>query len=92
MRKIRNKRNCSPVARTKKTDWERSNAAHKARNVFYKKKEKKCREKGLWAERDRAFILLNYHFNVMSRQEKLKRKLTKAEKKQSYNWVISDFF
>lgn len=75
-----------------KADWQRSNSAHKARNTFYKKKEKKCRQNKKWSKADNAFVNANYHFNVMCRQEKLKRKLTKAEKEQSYNWVISDFF
>ena len=86
------KKKRSQVTRLKKTDWQRSNIAHKARSTFYGKKKEKCNQNKNWLEADNAFIKESYHFNVMCRQEKLKRKLTKAEKQKSYDNVISTFF
>ena len=88
MRKRTNKRkNHSPVARTKKTDWERSNAAH---NRLERKAHKE------WFDaypRDNkgminGLIKAMYHANVSKKQNELKRKLTAQEKKNSYDFAV----
>lgn len=87
MRKRRNKRNRSPVARTKKTDWERSNAAHD-------RLERKASNEWLDAyPRDNkgminGWIKRMYHADVSKRQNRLKRKLTAQEKKDSYDFAV----
>ena len=88
MRKRRNKRNHSPVARTKKTDWERSNAAHsrlrRKANNEYSNAFNKDDEKGMV----KAWIKSRYHADVSEEQNKLKRKLTEQEKKSCYKFAV----
>lgn len=89
MRKRTNKRkNHSPVARTKKTDWERSNAAHsrlrRKANNEYSNAFNKDDEKGMI----KACIKRMYHADVSEEQNKLKRKLTEQEKKSCYKFAV----
>ena len=87
MRKRRNKRNRSPAARTKKTDWERSNAAH---NRLERKAHKE------WFDaypRDNkgminGWIKEMYHSGVSKKQNELKRKLTAQEKKNCFDFAV----
>lgn len=89
MRKRRNKRNCSSAARTKKTDWERSNVVHlrlkrKASKEWldaYRQNDNKGMQK--------SWIKSMYHYDVWSKQNRFQRKLTAQEKKNCYDYVVS---
>lgn len=82
------KRNRSSVARTKKTDWERSNAAHsrlhRKANNEYSNAFNKDDEKGMI----KASIKSLYHSEVERDQSTKRRKLTAEEKKRCYKFAV----
>lgn len=66
----------------------RSNKAH----LRLKNKHKCSSNKSKGAKRDEHFVKEAYHSNVVHRQNKLGRVLTRPEREKVYHAVIFDFF